>query len=257
MTYGAYPLSEFPRRLSPAWDGRSNRVAAGFLTTLLYALFVLLAWWFSTNKSASPATAEIIATIVRDAPAKHTAEPLPPFTAHLIRPRAERPAPPVFTIASGAPQQAPAPLPVSAAQASPMAGGTSGNGPMGQAASGNGTNGNGGGLAGCLDPLWMRAVTARVRQFFYYPDTALASRTTGVVTMHFSVRRNGQVDRLEISKSSGNDGLDKAAYDIMRKAQPLPSIPDRMHTDRVDGDLPINFGVRGFSGGASQGNCRS
>jgi hypothetical protein len=29
-----------------------------------------------------------------------------------------------------------------------------------------------------------------------------------------------------------------------------------MHTDRVIGDLPINFGVRGFSGGTSAGNCR-
>ena len=180
---------------------------------------------------------------------------MPPFQAHLIRPRAEKPALPVFTIASGAPPQTPAPLSASAAKTSPIQGGTSGNGPMGQAASGNGTGGNGGALAGCLDLVWMRAVTERVRQFFYYPDSALAVHTTGVVTIHFSVRRNGQIDRLEISKSSGNDGLDKAAYDIMHRAQPLPPIPDRMHTDRVDGDLPINFGVRSFNGGASRGNC--
>jgi protein TonB len=99
----------------------------------------------------------------------------------------------------------------------------------------------------------MRAVTERVRQFFYYPDAAV--RKTGVVTMHFSVRRNGQIDRLAISKSSGDEGLDKAAADIMHKAQPLPPIPDRMHTDRIDGDLPINFGVRRFNGGVSAGSC--
>jgi protein TonB len=136
-----------------------------------------------------------------------------------------------------------------------MVGGTSGNGPMGQAASGNGTGGNGAGLAGCLDPIWMRAVTERVRQFFYYPDAALAVRTTGVVIMHFSVGRNGRIDRLQIGKSSGDKGLDQAAIDIMHKAQPLPPIPDRMHTDRVEGDLPINFGARSFNGGASSGNC--
>src|SRR5437764_837617 len=71
---------------------------------------------------------------------------------------------------------------------------------MGQAASSNGTGGNGGALASCLDAIWMRAVTERVRQFFYYPDAALAVRTTGVVTMHFTVRRNGQIDRLAISR---------------------------------------------------------
>jgi protein TonB len=230
-------------------------VIAGLLTAFLYALFALLVWRASLAPLRPPAS-EIVATLLPDRPDKRAAVPLPPFLAHLIRPRAEQPAPPVFTIASGAPPQAPAPLAASAAKISPMQGGTSGNGPMGQAASGNGTGGNGGALAGCLDPVWMRAVTERVRQFFYYPDAALAVRTTGVVTMHFSVRRNGKIERLAISKSSGNDGLDKAATDIMRKAQPLPPIPDRMHTDRVDGDLPINFGVRSFNGGASAGNCR-
>nr|MBA2590162.1 energy transducer TonB [Alphaproteobacteria bacterium] len=161
----------------------------------------------------------------------------------------------VFTIASGAPPQAPAPLAASAAKSSPLLGGTAGNGPMGQAASGNGTGGNGGALSGCFDPAWMRAVSERVSQFFYYPAAALAVHKTGLVMVHFVVRRDGQVDRLQISKSSGDAELDKAATDIMRKAQPLPPIPDRMHTDRVDGELPINFGVRRFNAGATKGNC--
>ncbi len=249
-------LSEFSHATPPAPAGTSTRVTAGLLTAVLYALFAALVWLSSLAPRSGPVASEIVATLLPDRPAKRAAEPLPPFLAHMIRPRAEKPALPVFTIASGAPPQAPAPLPASAAKTSPMVGGTSGTGPMGQAASGNGTGGNGAGLAGCLDPVWMRAVTERVRQFFYYPPAALAARTTGVVTMHFSVRRNGRIDSLQISKSSGNDGLDKAAIDIMRKAQPLPPIPDRMHTDRVDGDLPINFGVRSFSGGTSQGNCR-
>ena len=249
-------LSEFSHATPPAPAETSTRVTAGLLTAVLYALFAALVWLSSLAPRSSPVASEIVATLLPDRPAKRATEPLPPFLAHMIRPRAEKPALPVFTIASGAPPQAPAPPPASAAKTSPMVGGTYGTGPMGQAASGNGTGGNGAGLAGCLDPVWMRAVTERVRQFFYYPPAALAARTTGVVTMHFSVRRNGRIDSLQISKSSGNDGLDKAAIDIMRKAQPLPPIPDRMHTDRVDGDLPINFGVRSFSGGTSQGNCR-
>jgi len=253
MTYA--PLSEFPHRSSLYETDTSNRVSGALLTASLYALFVALAWLASRAAPVKPMESEITASVLPDRPNKRAVEPLPPFLAHLIRPRAEKPALPVFTIASGAPPQAPAPLAASAAKTSPMLGGTSGNGPMGQAASGNGTGGNGGGLAGCLDPVWMRAVTERVRQFFYYPPEALAVHTTGVVTMHFSVRRNGQIDRLKIVKSSGNDELDRAATDIMQKAQPLPPIPDRMHTDRVDGDLPINFGVRSFNGGGSVGNC--
>jgi protein TonB len=230
-------------------------VIAGLLTAFLYALFALLIWRASLPAPVSSSESKVVATLLPDRPKKSVVEPLPPFLAYLIRPRAERPAPPVFTIASGAPPQAPAPLPASAAKFSPLVGGTSGDGTMGQAASGNGTNGNGGVLAGCLDPIWMRAVTERVRQFFYYPGAALAVRTTGVATVHFTVRRNGQIDRLQISKSSGDAGLDKAAIDIMGKARPLPPIPDRMHVDRVDGELPINFGVRSFNSSAAAGNC--
>jgi protein TonB len=248
-------LSEFSHHQGPA-RGDHDRIVAGLLTAALYALVALLAWWSLTHPQVGRETTEIIASVLPDAPTKRVVEPLPPFLAHLIKPRAEKPALPAFTIASGAPPQAPAPLAASAAKTSPMLGGTSGNGPMGQAASGNGTGGNGSGLSGCLDPVWLRAVTERVSQFFYYPPDALSARIFGVAMVHFVVRRNGQIDRLAISKSSGNEGLDKAAIDIMQKAQPLPPIPDRMHTDRVDGTLPINFGVRNFTGGASAGSCR-
>ena len=106
-----------------------------------------------------------------------------------------------------------------------------------------------------FDAVWMRAVSERVRQFFYYPAAALAVRKTGLVMVHFGVRHDGQIEKLQISKSSGDEGLDKAAIDIVQKAQPLPPIPDRMHTDRVDGVLPINFGVRSFSGSSTAGTC--
>lgn len=248
------PLSAFSHHHGPAHTDNNSRIAAGVLTGILYAFFALLAW-YSSYASVPAKTMEITAALLPDVPTKRAVEPLPPFLAHLIRPRAEQPALPVFTIASGAPPQAPAPLAASAAKSSPLQGGTAGNGPMGQAASGNGTGGNGGASAGCFDPAWMRAVSERVGQFFYYPAAALAVHRTGLVMMHFVVRRDGQVDRLQISKSSGDEELDKAATDIMRKAQPLPPIPDRMHTDRVDGELPINFGVRRFNGGTTRGNC--
>lgn len=253
MTYA--PLSEFPPHHGRLPAENESRIIAGLLTAVLYGLFALLAWWSLNHVSAPAESTELTATLLPDVPTKRTLEPPPPFLAHLIRPRAEKAALPVFTIASGAPPKTPAPLAASAAKTSPLLGGTSGNGPMGHAASGNGTGGNGGASAGCIDPIWMRAVSERVRQFFYYPADALAVRRTGVVMLHFIVRRNGQIEKLEIGKSSGDAGLDKAAIDIVQKAEPLPPIPDRMHAERVDGQLPINFGVRSFSGGGTRGNC--
>jgi len=247
----AVPLREFSRHHIPAHIDNRTRIVAALLTGVLYAVLGVLAWLPLNHVPVPARTTETIARLLPDAPKKRAIVPLPAFLAHRVKRRAEKPAPPVITIASGAP---PAPLPPSAAETSPLVGGASGNG-VGQAASGNGTGGNGGASAGCLDAVWMRAVSERVRQFFYYPAAALAVRRTGLVMVHFGVRRDGQIERLQISKSSGDEGLDKAAIDIVQKAQPLPPIPDRMHTDRVDGVLPINFGVRSFSGSSTTGTC--
>jgi protein TonB len=250
----AMPLRDFSRDQAPGRD-RPQRAVAGLLTGGLYAgLAVLLAWWPLRHPPAPAQTAEITAIVLPDPPRARAIAPPPPFAAHRVKPRAEKAAPPAFAIASSVPPQAPAPLPATAAQ-SPLPGGTAGNGPMGQAASGNGSGGNGAATAGCIDAAWMRAVTERVRQFFYYPPAALAVRRTGLVMVHFTVRRDGRIEGLRISASSGDAGLDKAAMDIIRNAQPLPAITERMHADRVDGELPINFGVRNFSGGGTLGTC--
>jgi TonB family protein len=246
--------SDFSRQHGSVGFVRTTRVVAALLTGLIYAVFALL---FGRAHDPAPlGTSEISTNIIIPALTKRAAEPLPMFRAQLIHPRAEKPALPVYTVATGAPPQSSAPLPASAVTASPMSGGTAGNGPMGQAASGNGTGGNGGALAGCLDPAWMRAVTDQVAKHFYYPQLALGSRIMGVVTVHFVVHLDGSVSGLEIAKSSGDDVLDKAASDIFHSALPLPPIPDRMHVEQVEGQLPINFGVRGYSGAPSFGRCK-
>ncbi len=232
------PFREFPRPHLPAQSDRRTRIAAGLLTGVLYGLLTLIALWSFNHVPVPAATREITASLSPEVPKKTVPEP--PSPPPLARLRAENPSPPVITIA-------PAPLTASAAETSPLAGGAAG--------AGAGAGGKDGASAGCLDAAWTRAVSERVRQFFYYPPAALAVRRTGLVMVHFAVRRDGRIEKLEISKSSGDPGLDKAAIDIMQKAEPLPPIPDRMHTDRVDGELPINFGVRSFHGGGSTGTC--
>ena len=230
------PLRAFSRSPVPARrDGRS-RIIAALLTTGLYGGLALLAWWAPHQRHVSAETNEIAAILLPDAPKKR--EPLSPFVAHLVKPRAENPAPPVISIV-----EAPPLLSANTAQTSPLAGGASGGG------TGSGAP------AGCLDAAWMRAVTGRVRQFFYYPPAALAVRKTGVAMVYFEVGRNGELGKLRISTSSGDDELDHAAIQIMQRAAPLPPIPERMHTDRVEGEMPINFGVRNFSGGSTLATC--
>ena len=63
--------------------------------------------------------------------------------------------------------------------------------------------------------------------------------------VQFGVRRDGRLDMLKIGKTSGDRMLDDAAYNMVRAAQPVPAIPDRMHVDRIDVELPIDFGDHG------------
>jgi protein TonB len=249
-------LCEFPRDHASARVAASSRLAAGVLTALLYALLALLAWNAFLGTPFNPATPEIVTKLVPDVPEKKIVAPPPPYLAHLIKPKPATIAPPTFTIASSAPV-APALLAASAAKTSPLAGGVpAGTGAAGEGASANGSSGNGNQLAGCLDAVWMRAVTDHVRQFFYYPGAARALHATGLVMVHFILRGDGHLDLVEVGKSSGEWSLDSAATDAMRKAEPLPVIPEHMHTDRVEGVLPFNFGVEGLNLNPSAGSCR-
>ena len=127
------PLSEFARETASVHTDTSSRVTSGLLTASLYALIGLVIWLTSSVVPKIAATPTVTANLLTDPPNKQQ-EAIPPPVATLIRPQAETAAPPVFTIASGGPVQAPAPLPATTL-ISPMTGGTTlGEGILGQAA---------------------------------------------------------------------------------------------------------------------------
>jgi protein TonB len=238
------PLAQFARAHRPY--EASSRAMAGALTALLYGLLALLAWLLPPPSPPKVTLPEITAILLPDTPRKMTAPPPPPFLARLIKPHAETVAPPAFIVASAPPTPAPAQLPASAATASPLAGGAPSGTSAGDGAvsgSANGANGNGKEFSGCFDAAWGRAVTDRVGHFYHYPRGT--NGATGVVMIQFTVRRSGWLDTLKIGKSSGNDTLDRAAYETVRWALPLPAIPDRMHAERISVELPISFGAQG------------
>jgi len=122
-----------------------------------------------------------------------------------------------------------------------MSGKANGTGGHGESAAGRSTKDEG--PVACLDPAWLHAITRRVMAFINYPSAARRSHTTGVVILHFVVRRTGQLDLVEVSTSSGSQALDEAASDGMSLAQPLPPIPDHMHAERVDEHFEVTFGA--------------
>jgi protein TonB len=245
-------LADFARGSRNGGARSSTRAAAAGLTLCVYACLALLALLPSSLPQPDMPALETI-TILLPSPPMTKTERTAPFLAPLIRPHAQNIAPPDFTVASITPP-APAPLPAIEPLSTPLLGGMpSGNGAA--AGSAHGTNGNGDAASGCFDAAWAQAVTDRIGKFFRHPRSPSGRDLTGIVMVDFTVHRNGLVEDVEVGKSSGNDRIDHVASEMVRRAVPLPRIPDRMHTDQTRVELPMNFGVEGATFQPSPNTC--
>jgi len=262
-------LADFARGRRPLPVSKSSRLTAGLLTAALYALLIFLGeqrtFW---TPRPQPSRSELLARLMPEAPRRTSAPRPPPFPVRLTRPREQSIAPPSFTVAPDVAPPAPSSssAPVSpligsasagtgaAEQTGPASGG-SGTAMAGQMASADGTNGNDSAHSGCWDAAWAQSVTDRIGHYFYYPPRARQQHATGVVMVHMVIRHSGWLNRLEIGKSSGNALLDEAATRMVRNAEPLPRIPERMHAERVYAEMPIEFGNSGQKFKATEGSC--
>ena len=77
-----------------------------------------------------------------------------------------------------------------------------------------------------------------------YPVEARKARQQGVVVIRFTVDRMGNVSDVSIKRGSGNDTLDTATLDLLRRVAPLPKMPASMQRDSVTLSLPIDYSLR-------------
>lgn len=87
---------------------------------------------------------------------------------------------------------------------------------------------------------WEDILLAHLEKHRRYPAAARASGRQGVAQVLFRMNRAGQLLSLRVLNSSGSSILDRAALDTVRRAQPLPSIPDD-RPDRMEIAVPIEF----------------
>lgn len=97
-------------------------------------------------------------------------------------------------------------------------------------------------LSSEAERTWEALLLAHLEKYRRYPAAARARGEQGAVYVRFHMNRSGQVLSSEIVRSSGSALLDKAALDTLRRAQPLPRIPDD-RPDEVDLSIPIEFFV--------------
>ncbi|WP_213980965.1 energy transducer TonB [Sphingomonas sp. dw_22] len=90
---------------------------------------------------------------------------------------------------------------------------------------------------------WQGEILARLARFRRYPAGARARRAQGVAYVRFRMDRGGHVLSLALDRSSGATDLDRAAMETVRRADPLPRIPDDL-PDEVELSVPVEFLLR-------------
>ena len=86
---------------------------------------------------------------------------------------------------------------------------------------------------------FQRTLLSHIARFRRYPQLARFGEH-GVAQVIFSMRRDGTVGEVWVRQSSGHLILDEAATETIRRAQPLPAIPQDL-PDKLTILLPISF----------------
>jgi protein TonB len=91
---------------------------------------------------------------------------------------------------------------------------------------------------------WRDLVVSQLQRAKRYPSGAESRREQGVVTLSFSLSRNGAVLSRAIVRSSGHSELDQEVLAMVMRAQPFPPFPASMTQARVNLSVPVRFSLR-------------
>ncbi|HTO34536.1 MAG TPA: TonB family protein [Pararhizobium sp.] len=99
-------------------------------------------------------------------------------------------------------------------------------------------------LGNAAESNYKGKVRSKVQRHFKYPKSADRAGVKGTVTVAFTVSASGGVSGVRIVKGSGSPVLDEAALNAVRKAEPLPKIPEGAGRSSWPFVLPLQFGRR-------------
>jgi len=73
---------------------------------------------------------------------------------------------------------------------------------------------------------YMRMLKDRIESIWKYPEEAARNRLTGDLYVKFSIRKNGEIDKIELVRTSGYTVLDEAVIHTLKKAAPYWPLPE-------------------------------
>ena len=87
-------------------------------------------------------------------------------------------------------------------------------------------------------------ISAHLNRKKRYPAEAKKAMQQGIVTVRFTVDRDGNVSGVSIKRTSGHALLDQATIELVQRVAPLPRMPASMKRDTITLSLPIDYSLK-------------
>ena len=111
---------------------------------------------------------------------------------------------------------------------------------------GKGKAGSGGGTGRGnpdAEKAYLAHIIKKLNRHKKYPAEAKANRLGGVVTVSFTVDRQGRVSASRMSGSSGHSALDQEAMALLKRVSPFNPMPESMSQKSLRLNVPIRFSL--------------
>ena len=95
-------------------------------------------------------------------------------------------------------------------------------------------------LQDALSP-YLKEVREKIESVKKYPGTASKFGVEGTVYVKFTILSNGNVEEVEVARSSGYETLDKAAVLAIKNATPFPPLPKAIRRESLRIEVPLVF----------------
>jgi protein TonB len=90
---------------------------------------------------------------------------------------------------------------------------------------------------------YINAVMRQLHRHKTYPRELKKAKVEGTVVLEFTIDRDGRLCASSVQRSSGSPELDRAALDMLARADPLPAIPDFMNRDELALAIPVEYSL--------------
>jgi TonB family protein len=88
---------------------------------------------------------------------------------------------------------------------------------------------------------YAQAIKERIAGQWKYPQEARKKKLEGRLVALFSLNREGDLTRMEITKSSGHEVLDREAERAVRSAAPFPPFPSTIAVSRLNINVSFDY----------------